>query len=233
MLLTEPTERAGEITLELLAAGVDYLRKRGATTIRVGCAPPHDPFYLGMYGGALTAGVLVHDRLFRDALLAEKFQPLQTWQLWRRSLSDFRPPIDRQQRQLRMKFEVATTSDPATTTWWEACQWGPFVRTRYDLVPRGGGAPLAACWMWDIVPLSRTWGRHAAGFIRWQNFGADAYPGASLFLCAEILLQLQQEQIAIAAAATHSGEPELVPLFQALGFEEYATGTVYQQNCSG
>lgn len=231
MLVTEAGDQAGEVTIELLHAACDYLKRRGAQRILAGAAPPHDPFYLGLYGGSVIAGVLEHERLLMEALRAEQFRPVQTWQFWRRTIADFHPPIDRQQRQLRLKFELSTTVDPATESWWEACQWGSFVRTRYDLVPRGGGVPLASAWMWDIVPLSRTWGRHAAGFIRWQaTAAAKNYPGALAFLCAEVLSFLQQENIALAAAAVEQTDTELTAMYQLLGFEGYTSGFVFEKS---
>ncbi len=227
MLMTIPHDRRGEICLELLNAAEDYLRRRGATRLLAGSAPPHDPYYLGLYGGSRGLGVLEGDQLWSEVLRLEKFTPWETWQCWRRSLLDFVPIVDRNQMQMRRKWQAVPLTDLPTDNWWEACTWGHVVRTRYDLLPRTGrgGAAATAC-LWEVQPLARSEGTHASGLIQAEALSTSV---ELQFLLEEILYELQQEQVLVIEMALSEKITPLQELLKRLGFAPHLTGTVWQK----
>ena len=61
MLGVVPTQRRRGIGTELLRRAEDYLRNRGAAQIYGGAAHGCNPFYFGLYGGAVCSGFLLSD----------------------------------------------------------------------------------------------------------------------------------------------------------------------------
>lgn len=228
MLAVVPHERRGEVTCELMSAAQAYLRKAGAKTVLVGGAPPNDPYYLGLYGGAQSAGVLDGDTDWTAPLVAEGYRPTQEWTLWRRTLDDYNPPFDRKLIYLARDYELAAVNDPATENWWEACLWGHLFRTRYDLVSRSKGTRTASAFLWDLQPLAKTWGEHAAGILKVVDTPELRSQGHTALLISEILQTLVQEQVGVVEAVLPAEDRDLAPILESLTFEAYEHGRVYQ-----
>jgi hypothetical protein len=228
MLMTIPHDRRGEICVELLNAAEDYLRRKGATRLRAGCTPPHDPFYLGLYGGSRGLGVLEKDQLWSEVLRLEKFSPVEKWSCWRRSIADFQPAFNRDRMQLTRKYVVESSVDMPTENWWEACTWGHIVRTRYDLLSDGGrGKSVAAAWLWDVQPLARSEGTHAAGLIRLTS--AKNSPAETKYLFEEVLLLLKKEQVLVIEAAVPDKDIEQQKFLAELGFDANLSGVAWEK----
>src|SRR5437773_47064 len=64
----------------------------------------------------------------------------------------FRPPITRNQRQLRREMVCQEIPAPPVRTWWEAHTTGAFERIRFLLTRPSSCTPLADVWFWDIEP---------------------------------------------------------------------------------
>ncbi len=228
MLMTIPHDRRGEICVELLNAAEDYLRRQGATRLRAGCAPPHDPFYLGLYGGSRGLGVLEKDQRWSEVLRLEKFSPVESWSCWRRSIVDFEPAVSRERMQLARKCVVVSSVDMPTESWWEACTWGGIVRTRYDLLSDyGKGKSIAAAWLWDVQPLARSEGTHAAGLIRLSS--PRSSKAETKLLVEEVMLLLKKEQVLVVEAAVAEKDTALQELLADLGFAVSLTGVVWEK----
>ena len=63
VVMVHPEYRRRGIGRELMQRAEKYLNERGSTSIRAGACPPHDPFYVGLYGGVKPAGFLESDSL--------------------------------------------------------------------------------------------------------------------------------------------------------------------------
>ena len=86
---------------ELLAGSEAYLRASGAKVIYAGGIRPMNAFYLGLYGGSELPGVLVTDPVLGATCLRNGYREIDRVIVLQLDLACFRPPISRDQRQLR------------------------------------------------------------------------------------------------------------------------------------
>ncbi len=228
-LMVAPHEQRGIIAVELLGAAEDYLRRRGAQQIHAGCQFPLNPFYLGLYGGSEAPGVLDSDAQFVELLAGAGFHRARRRALWRRSLAGFRAPVDRQWMQVRRRFVAAPPVEVLPDNWWEACVWTHHDWTCYPLNLPGGGESVISATLWDIEPLSRSWGRQTAGLVRLDDTPEAREEGLTGFLLGETLRQCQSQGYAQFEAQTSEGDASLADLLKRLGFEQYDQAALWSK----
>ena len=227
LLLVAPHEQRARIALELLSAAEDYLRRLGAKQLFAGCQFPLNPFYLGLYGSSDLPGVLASDAAFVELLQAAGYKPLVRRQLFSRPLANFRAPIDRQQMQVRRRFNVAPAVDRVPDNWWEACVWSHHEWTRFDLVLPAGGEPIISAIFWDIEPLARSWGTQSVGLVRLDDTPEAREEGLSTFLLAEVLRQYQASGYTQFEAQSPADDASLRQMLQQLGMTPYDEGALW------
>jgi GNAT superfamily N-acetyltransferase len=227
LLLVAPHEGRPQIAQELMAAGEEYLRGRGAKQIYAGSQFPLNPFYLGMYGSSDVAGVLTSNYGWVNLLKACGYQPKVKRILAGRTLAGFRPPVDRKQMQVRRKFKVADATHAIPDNWWDACVWALHEWTRFSLVLPGGGESIVSAIFWDVEPLGRNWGVQTVGLVRLDDTPEARQEGLTTYLLAEALRQYQTagySQFEAQAAAT---DVSLRAIFVELGMNEYDEGVLW------
>jgi GNAT superfamily N-acetyltransferase len=227
LLLIAPHEERPAIARELLSASEDYLRRRGALQLFAGSQFPLNPFYLGLYGSSDTAGVLSSNKGFVELLEASGYEPKQRRVMTGRPLAAFRPPIDRQQMQVRRRFKVAGPIDVLPDNWWDACVWALHELSRFDLVLEDGGEPIISATFWDIDPLAVSWGVRTVGLVKLDDTPEAREQGLSVFLLADVLKQYQTAGYAHFEAQAAAEDASLRDLFEQLGLVEYDDGALW------
>ena len=154
LIVVRPDCDEAAVAAGLLDRCEAYLRDRGARVLYGGGVWPASPFYAGLYGGCETPGVLGSDRVSRELYPSQGYTAVDRTFLFRQDVDTFRPPMDRLQIQCRRRLLVQVVVDTPTRTWWEASTVGDFEATRFELVPRGGGGPVAYA-----VVRAMEWGR--------------------------------------------------------------------------
>jgi GNAT superfamily N-acetyltransferase len=233
MLMVRPDYRRLGIGHALLERSESYLYRRGAKVLYGGGIYPLNPFYLGLYGGSELPGVLASDteaqRLYRSA----GYQEVDQCVVLHRELADFRPPINRQQMQIRRNFSIREVVDPPALNWWDACTFGGFDRVRYDLVANDG-ARVAHATVWSMELLGATWGVRAVGLVDVNVVEAHRHQGLGTFLVSEIVRRLQHEGVGVVEAQAMLREHSAArALYQRLGFREIDRGTVFRKDEPG
>jgi len=229
LVLIAPHDERPQIARDLLAASEDYLRRKGARQLFAGSQFPLNPFYLGLYGGSDTAGVLNSNQGFVDLLAASGYEPKQRRVLAGRPLAGFRPPVDRQQMQVRRRFKVAGPTDVLPDNWWDAGVWALHELSRFDLVLPGGGEPIISATFWDIDPLAASWGVRTVGLVKLDDTPEAREEGLSLYLLADVLKQYQTTGYAHFEALAPADDPSLRNLFDQLGLVEYDEGVLWRK----
>jgi GNAT superfamily N-acetyltransferase len=227
LLLVSPHSDRANIAAELMAASESYLRGKGAQRLYAGSQFPLNPFYLGMYGGSDTAGVLASNIGWCQLLNVSGYRPKVQRVLAGRPLAGFRPPIDRQQMQLRRKFKVLGPHDVLPDNWWDAGVWSMHEWTRFDLALAGGGEPIVSATFWDVEPLARSWGVQTVGLARLDDTPEARAEGLTTFLLAEVLRQFQASGYAHFEAQAAAEDESLRAVFQQLGLAEYDQGSLW------
>lgn len=228
MLMVRPDYRRLGIGHNLLRRSEEYLREHGATLMYAGGIYPLNPFYLGLYGGSELPGVLESDAEAQRLYGSSGYHAIDRCVILQRELADFRPPVNRQQLQIRRQSTVRAVVDPPATSWWDACTFGGFDRTRYDLVV--GNQVVAHTTTWQMDFLAVTWGVRAVGLIDFEVAPGERRKGYGAYLLSEVLKQLQQEGVGIVEAQTMLRESSAaLALYAKLGFREIDRGTVFRK----
>jgi GNAT superfamily N-acetyltransferase len=229
MLMVVPHDRQLEIGIELTAAAEAYLYRRGATRILSGPAYPDNPYYLGIYGGSGQVGWLASDPWIGSVFRGLGYADVAQYTLWQTATASFQPTVDRTQQLVRRQYRATIEQDPPTTNWWRACTWGHVDRTRFDVLARSGGAPLASVWFWDIQPLAASWGVNAMGMARLQDTPQARQLGLTTFLLTEAIQEFRKQNVSLVAFHTATADLEIAAILKQLGALPYDHGVVLQK----
>jgi ribosomal protein S18 acetylase RimI-like enzyme len=229
LVLTSPDFAQPEIAAGLLERCEAYLCRRGAKVLFGGSLAPLDPFYLGLYGGSELPGVLDSDTLARQLYPSRGYEPVVRTRLLERNLSDYRPSVDRQQREYRRRLIVEVRMDCPTRNWWEACTLGNFDLTRFELVPRGSGTPLATATVRNMQPTPTGAPAQAAGLVELLVDPAHRREGLGAFLLSETLRSLASLGVTTVTAQTTLDNQAAVSLLRKFDFHEVSGGTVFRK----
>ncbi len=115
MVIVRPHDAEAQIAADLIARSESYLRSRGAKVLYGGGVRPLDAFYLGLYGGSELPGILDSDAQHQSFFHAAGYREIDRTVVLHRELAGFRPPVDRQQIQLRRRTQFDYQCDPPFT----------------------------------------------------------------------------------------------------------------------
>jgi ribosomal protein S18 acetylase RimI-like enzyme len=124
---------------------------------------------------------------------------------------------------------VEETIDSPTRTWWEACTLGEFDLTRFEMVPRVGGPPVASATFRSMEPTGTNTSGRQSGLIEFYVDPAYRRRGYAVFLLSEVFRQFLRQGIThIEAQAMESNLPA-ISLYQKLGFKPIGEGCVFRK----
>jgi len=229
MVMVAPHVDREPIAAELLARSEDYLRKAGARVLYAGGIRPLCPFYLGLYGGSELPGVLASDTAAQELYRANGYQEIDRCVVLHLGLAGFRPVVDRQQMQVRRRYNIEAVFDPPTTNWWDACTIGQTECTRFDLTSLGGGPPAGMAVFWDMEPIASSWGVHAAGLYQLEVEESARRQGLATHLVGEALRQLHSHGVTLIEVQAMQHFSAAIGLYKKLGFQEVDQGVVFRK----
>lgn len=229
MLMVAPGEHRQAVSAELLKRCEQQLIQKGARDLLAGCVYPANPFYLGLYGGSQSPGVLESNPELLDLCLAAGYQKGERRVVMQIKLASFRPPIDRRRRTLPRKFRILRKFDPPTNTWWEACTMGKMERTQFDVVSMSDRRHCGSIMFWNMEPLSNRWGLQAAGMMDLHIAPDCRRQGVGAYLVSEALRQVKETGISLAEIQLLEQNEAAIGLFAKLGFEQVDVGWVLKK----
>ncbi len=213
----------------LLAESEAYLKSRGAQVLYAGGIRPLNAFYLGLYGGSEMPGVLDSTPEAQQLFKSHGYREIDRTHVLNLELSRFRPVVDRTQMQIRRSTQLVETHDPRTNTWWEACTFGGFERTRFELTAKDDGRKLSTVTFWTMQSLSANWGVQAAGLIELATIETEQRHGFATFLLGEALKRQQSQGVSLIEAQTMAHNTAALNLYRKLGFHEVDQGVVFRK----
>jgi GNAT superfamily N-acetyltransferase len=229
IVLVRPDCAEAEVAAGLLDRCEQYLRSRGAKVLYGGGMQPLNPFYLGLYGGSELPGLLDSDLVARHLFLSHGYKETGRTKITQVNLTSFEAVIDRSQMQIRRQMLVEETIDSPTRTWWEACTLGEFDLTRFEMVPRVGGPPVASATFRSMEPTGTNTSGRQSGLIEFYVDPAYRRRGYAVFLLSEVFRQFLRQGIThIEAQAMESNLPA-ISLYQKLGFKPIGEGCVFRK----
>jgi GNAT superfamily N-acetyltransferase len=192
-----------------------------------------NPFYLGLYGGSELPGVLQSDVVAQRLFASHGYREIDRTLVLHRTLSDFQAVTDRSQMQIRRRAIVEVIVDPPTRTWWEACTLGEFDLTRFELVPRGGGAPMATATFRSLDPSGIGGSARATGLIDLNVDPSFRRRGLAMFLLSEAFRQFIRDGVTLVEAQVMQQNVAAQGVYAKLGFREVNQGSVFRKEHDG
>lgn len=228
-VVVRPDCAQAEVAAGLLERCEAYLRSRGAKVLYGGGIQPLNPFYLGLYGGSELPGVLESDLVAQQLFRDHGYRQIDCTLIMQRELAGFEAPIDRRQMQIRRGMVVELAIDPPSRTWWEACTLGDFDLSRFDLVQRTGGPPVATATFRSMEPIGAGSPGRRAGLIELHVDPAFRRRGLAVFLLSEAFRQFLRQGIMTVEAQVMEHNAAGLGVYRKFGFHEIDRGSVYRK----
>lgn len=228
VVMVDREHRRQGIGRELVSRAEAYLRELGAISIQAGAAPPCDPFYMGLYGGAQLSGFLDSDPASAPFLTALGYQPAESYSVLQRSLSTG-DPISFRLSLIRRKMDPFIFALPENPTWWWFARYGRLENVRFRLMPKAGGPEVAGATVSGLDLYIEPWGQRAIGVSELEVKDAARRQGHGQALLIEVIRRMRQEQVALAEAHIAEDNPGALATFKSVGFQQVDRGVVYRK----
>jgi len=214
---------------ELVARAEEYLRSKGAAEIFAGESGRRNPFYLGLYGGAESAGMLESDVNAAPFFTALGYLPAERYILMRRNIAEKNDPFDPRMLTVKRAMKFGVMDRPANATWWWMTRQGRFDSLTFVLVPNAGGPTPAEVTFWEMGLHAATRGERTAGITNLSVANSERRKGYAKSLLTEVIRRLRDELVTRVEVAIRDDNAPALNLFRALNFEEFDTGVVYRR----
>lgn len=215
-------DTATTVAGELLTRCTSYLAERGAQRCWAGGPGPLDPFYLGLYGGSRSDGVLADDSEVVTWFRAAGFEEIERRTVWQRALRGYRPPLDRTHMQWQRTATIERRGTTAAQTWWDACTLAQHEQFHFRLTLRPPARRTVELSFWDVQPLADSQGQRMAGFLGWSGDEACGSDGLLKFLLADALRRLLESGVTLVEAQLAANDSPCSALLPSLGFQPVA-----------
>jgi len=214
---------------ELVARAEAYLRGAGARTIRAGESPFQNPFYLGLYGGADSAGFLQSDQNARPFFEALGYRQKESYLLYEREITECKPPFDPRALAIKRGMKFGMLDRPPGATWWWLTRHGRFESLTFTLVPAAGGScpALVTCWGMELHAATR--GRRTVGMTDLYVAPDHRRKGYARVLLCEVIRRLRDDLVNYVETVVPANNAPAKALFEGLGFTNFDTGVVYER----
>ncbi|MBI3866522.1 MAG: GNAT family N-acetyltransferase [Planctomycetia bacterium] len=214
---------------QLVARGEDYLRSRGATEIFAGESGTRNPFYLGLYGGAESAGFLETDANAAPFFASLGYQPVERYQLLRRDITDKKDPFDPRMLTVKRSMKFGVLDRPPSANWWWMTRYGRFGSLTFALIPNTGGNPPAEVTFWEMQFHGACRGERTAGITDLSVAAGERRKGYAKSLITEVIRRLRDEMVTHVEVTIREDNKAALDLFGALNFVPFDAGVVYQK----
>lgn len=212
---------------QLVAKAEEYLRSRGASQIFAGESGRRNPFYLGLYGGAESAGFLESDLNAAPFMAAMGYQPVERFTLMRRDISEKKDPFDPRMMAVKRLVKFGVIDRPSDASWWWMTRYGRFGSLTFVLVPKDGGNPPAVVTFWEMELHAATRGERTAGITDLVVAAGERRKGYAKALITEVIRRLREESVTRVEVTIREDNIPAINLFRSLNFEPFDTGVVY------
>ncbi|MBD3676445.1 MAG: GNAT family N-acetyltransferase [Planctomycetaceae bacterium] len=230
VIMVLPDYRRRGIGSELLKRAESYLIAKGATEIRAGAAAPHDPFYMGLYGGTKPAGFLESDPDSRPFVEARGYQEHEQRNIYFRDAEKSAAPMNMKIMDLRRRMQLAVTDRLPDRSWWNACRYSNLDYIRFLLQPKNGESPVGGVTIIGLDFYLPKWNRRVVGMT--DVFVVDDYRRQSVgqTLIMEVCKRLKEELITGAEAHARAVDEPGNRLLKSVGFYQVDTGIVFHRD---
>ena len=229
-VMVHPEFRRRGVGRELVARAEQYLLRSGSTDILAGGAEPNNPFYVGLYGGAEPSGFLESDADAAPFFTKLGYTPKQRHLVFQRDNRNRNDPVSLRLVSIRRKMDVLIADQPDHPTWWWQTRYGRLDSLEFQLVAKGGGAPVASAAVFGLDLFIAKWRERAVGITDLRVRDLERRKGYGQALACEIGRRLRDEMITRLDAHVPEENAAVVDLVRSAGFEQVDVGIVYQRS---
>lgn len=230
VVLAAAHDQREQIAHRLLECGEAHLTGRGARTLLAGCVWPAHGFYLGLYGGTDSPGVLESDAASLALFRSAGYTDMEKHLILQRPRAVFRPAVDRQQIQIRRQYCVESDVDPPSASWWEACTLGQLDRVRHRLLARDVSEPCGSVMGWMRERAYGELGTPAVSLMDLQIRPERRGQGLGTFLVGEALRAMLGSGASLVEVQVAENNQAALALFRKLGFRQVDRGWVLRKS---
>lgn len=229
-IVVDPAERHLMIGSQLLEQAREYARSRGAEVLFAGPSPERDPFYTGIYGGSRPSGFLESHETLGPFLLQQGFTEYERHLVYQKDLQRSRDPVNFRLMAIRRQMELRLTDQPSQADWWWFVRMGRYDYLRFEMYPKGGGAPVAGVSVIGLDFYIPAWNERAVGLLDIFVLETERRKGYAQALLVELGRRLKDEMVTIAEVHVPQDKPEVSQLVENTGFQQIDVGVVYSQS---
>ena len=222
-----PNARRRGIGTELLRRAEYYLRQRGAKTIFAGSHFPNNPFYLGLYGGADSSGILASDALAAPFLERHGFRKVKTHVVLQRLLDHTLKIVSPKFAYHRQRFLVQACFPKDLRGWWRECLVGFVEPLEIYLEDKEHPEVAARALVWEMDGFSARWGRASVGLMGFEVRPDLRRQGIGKFLLSHLLRQVQDQYFELCEVHIASDNVPALQFLHSLAFEQVDAGEVF------
>ena len=228
-ILVRTDYRRQGVARELVKRAENYLKSRGALQVVAGESESRNPFYLGLYGGAESAGFLESDANATPFFAAVGYKPAERYILMRRDISDRKDPFDQRMLAVKRLMKFRVSDHPSEANWWWMTRYGRFGSLTFALVPNDGSPPPAEVTFWEMQFQGECRGERTAGITDLWVAPTARRKGYAKSLLTEVIRRLRDELLTKVEVTIRDTNVEALRLFESLNFEQFDAGVVYQR----
>jgi ribosomal protein S18 acetylase RimI-like enzyme len=214
---------------ELLRRCEAYLQTAGAQTIFAGPMRPLNPFYLGLYGGSESPGILASDSSGDPFLKHHGYQAHDTCLVFQRSLEKPVNIVDARFSGLRRRFEMRILPRVTIASWWQDCVLGLLEPVEFRLEDKLTSRPVAQALAWEMEGFSCRWNQPSVGITDLAVDEPQRRQGLAKFLFAQILRYLQDQFFGLVEIQAMENHAPAVSLIRSVGFSQVDAGRIYRR----
>lgn len=222
-----PDFRRKRVGSDLMRHAETYLRKRGAQVLQAGARGSANPFYLGLYGGSDSPGLLRSDHAAQPFFVRQGYQLKEQVLVLQRDLSKALKLADPRFVGLRTRYEMHVRSPRRLESYAQECDVGQLEPLEFFLQDRQSGASAASTLVWEMEGFSWRWGRPAVGLVNFHVDAALRRQGLAKYLLFSLMRQMQEQYFEIAELQLDESSPAALAFLQNMGFQQVDTGQVF------
>jgi hypothetical protein len=225
-----------DVAKQLLLAADNYCRTRQVTSCQARPSLPSSSFYIGIGPADSLAGVTSSETDLCHWLIAAGFKPAIPTTVWELDVLNFKTLGDRIQMLIRRRSIVNRQIEEPKLPWWQSCALGHTDVTAFHLIDRVANRHLQEVVMWSIGPGLRQ--HHESIVWLWpptMDYSPEDVPveiapsDRLLFLLAESLRELQNDQVDTVRTVSHAESNDLHRVLNRLGFRAVESGVVFEK----
>lgn len=225
-----PALRGQGIGGELLNRCEGYLREKGAGILQTGGHWPNNPFYMGLYGGCESPGILQSDGLAEPFLVKRGYRVEQKITVLHRKLDQPMKMFDPRFVPMRSRYDLQFGSPRRLLSSWHELVHGNVDPLQFVLLDKQTRTWVAHTLVWEMDAFSHTWQRPTVGIFDFEVNTPARGTGVGRYFLSLIMKYIQEQFFTLVEIQLEETNVAGLDFLKSLDFENVDTGQVFVRN---